>query len=369
MSAVRTVAVLGAGHGGLAAAADLSLRGFDVRLHARNPARLEQIREAGGITIRGIHEAFVSTVRTTTDVAAAVDGADLVMLVVPSVAHAFYARELAAVLTPDSLVFLNPGHTCGGLHFVHELRNAGYADEVRTCEAVTLTYICRLASPAVVDVFAYTRRLAFAAFPGRNIQALHALLQPLFPELEPASSVLETALTNINAVFHPTGMILNTGWIEHTGGDFLFYKEGITEGVGRATAAVDAERMAVAAALATPAVPFLDTFLRAGLTTPAAAASGSIAQACRDSEPNRTIKSPSSLDHRYVTEDVGFGLVPFAALGRLAGVETPVIDGLIALAGAATGVDFWAEGLTLHKMGLGGLSVSGLPGFLQEGRA
>jgi opine dehydrogenase len=365
---VRTVAILGAGHGGLAAAADLTLRGFDVRLHARNPARLEPIRQAGGITIRGIHDAFVPDISTTTDVAEAVNGADLVMLVVPSIAHAFYARKLSAILTPDLPVFLNPGHTCGGLHFVNELRRAGYRDDVQTCEAVTLTYICRLASAATVDVFAYTKRLAFAAFPGRNVEALHAILQPLFPELEPASSVLETALTNINAVFHPTGMILNTGWIEHTGGDFLFYKEGITEGVGRATAAVDAERMAVAAALMTPAVPFLDTFLRAGLTTPEAAGSGSIAQACRESEPNRTIRSPASLDHRYVTEDVGFGLVPFAALGRLAGVKTPVIDGLIALAGAATGTDFWAEGLTLDKMGLAGVSVADLPAFLREGR-
>ena len=38
---VRTVAVLGAGHGGCAAAADLTARGFDVRLHARREATLE----------------------------------------------------------------------------------------------------------------------------------------------------------------------------------------------------------------------------------------------------------------------------------------------------------------------------------------
>ncbi len=67
-----------------------------------------------------------------------------------------------------------------------------------------------------------------------------------------ASSVLETALSNLNAVFHPTGMIMNAGWIEHTGGNFLFYREGITEAVGRVTAAVDAERMAIARALRVP---------------------------------------------------------------------------------------------------------------------
>ena len=368
MTDVRTIAVLGAGHGGLAAAADLTLRGFDVRLHARNAARLAPIREAGGVHIRGIHDAFVPLPMTTTDVAEAVDGADLVMLVVPSVAHEFYAHALAPLVTPDLRIFLNPGHTGGGLHFTQALRAAGYRDDVQTCESVTLTYICRLEAPTVVNAYAYTKRLAFAAFPGRHLTPLHAALRPLYPELEPASSVLETALTNINAVFHPTGMILNAGWIEHTNGDFLFYREGITDSVGRATEAVDAERMAVAAALGIPATPFLDTFLRAGLTTPGAAASGSIAQACRESAANRSIRSPSSLQHRYIHEDVGFGLVPFAALGRLSGVATPVIDGLIALAGAMTGADFWTDGLTLDKMGLAGLDAAALPGFLQEGR-
>ena len=140
--------------------------------------------------------------------------------------------------------------------------------------------------------------------------------------------MLETALSNLNAVFHPQGMIMNAGWIQHTGGDFLFYREGFTDAVGRVTAAVDAERMAVAKALGVPARPFLEVFYEAGLTTKAARDSGDIARACRESEPNKTIKSPPSLDHRYVHEDVGYGLVPMAALGRLAGVATPTIDAL-----------------------------------------
>jgi phytoene dehydrogenase-like protein len=45
---IRTVAVLGAGHGGCAAAADLGRRGFAVRLHTRNAERLEQFRRRGG---------------------------------------------------------------------------------------------------------------------------------------------------------------------------------------------------------------------------------------------------------------------------------------------------------------------------------
>ncbi len=365
---IKNVAVLGSGHGGCAAAADLGLRGFSVRLHARNEERLEPLRKQGGVKISGIHDGLVPVDLVTTKLADAVLDADLIMLVVPSVAHEFYARGLASLLREEQVVFLNPGHTGGGLHFVHELRQAGCSVPVRTCETVTLTYICRLVGEGHVHLYRYTTNLAFAAFPGNAQAELHESLKPVYPEIRQATSVLETALTNINAVFHPTGMIMNAGWIEHTGGDFLFYIDGITESVGRATEAVDRERLAVAKALGVPVVSFLDAFHRAGLTTAEARDSGSISRACHESEANKAIKSPASLKHRYITEDVGYGIVPMAALGELAGVKTPVIDALVTLASAAVGADLRATGLNLARMGLAGLAPAELGQFLLTGR-
>jgi opine dehydrogenase len=366
---IRRIAIMGAGHGGLAAAADLGRRGFDVRLHARREETLAPVREQGGIAVQGVQAGLVPVPVLTTDVAEAMEGADLVMLVVPSVAHDFYARALAPHMRPDLPVFVNPGHTGGGLHFVRSLREAGYADPVRTCESVTLTYICRKTGPASVDIFSYVKNLKFAAFPGRHADELFAAIRPLYPEIALRSSVLETGLTNINAVFHPPGMILNAGWIEATGGGFLFYREGITPAVGRVTEAVDRERLAVARALGVPSVSFLENFFEAGLTTREAAESGDISRACIESEPNRSIRSPPSLDHRYMHEDVGYGLVPFAAFGDLAGVETPTIDALVSLASAMMGIDYAKDGLTLERMGLAGVAPDGLRHFVEEGRA
>jgi opine dehydrogenase len=364
---IREIAILGAGHGGCAAAADLSKRGFSVRLHARNEKRLAPLRRQGGIRVSGIHEGLVPIPVMTTELAEAVRGADLVMLVVPTIAHQTYAQALAPLLTAKQPVFLDPGHTGGGLNFVYELRQAGYAGPVETCETVTLTYICRLTAEAHVTIYRYTTNLAFAAFPGNAQKGLYALIRAVFPEIREASSVLETALMNLNAVFHPTGMLMNSGWVEHTNGEFLFYREGITESVGRVAEAVDRERLAVAAALGIPAIPFVDMFHRAGLTTEDARASGSISRACRESEANQAVKSPPSLRHRYVEEDVGYGLVPLAALGALAGVATPVIHALITLASAALGVDFHKNGLTLERMGLAGLTTAQLKQFVQTG--
>ena len=365
---VKKVAVLGAGHGGCAAAADLTLRGFDVRLQGRNPERLAALRRRGGIDVKGVHNCFVPIKTITSDVTEATAGVDLIMLVIPSVAHESYARALAPLLKPDQPVFLNPGHTGGGLHFCWELKRAGFQDTPLTCESVTLTYITRMEGETCVNIYSYTKRLAFAAFPGKHAARLYDLLKPLYLEIALSTSVLETALTNINAIFHPPGMIMNAGWIERTGGNFLFYAEGVTEAVGNVIKAIDDERLAVARALDIPSVSFLEAFYRAGLTTREAVESGSIARACEESAPNATIRSPSSLDHRYVHEDVGYGLVPFSAFGRLAGVPTPTIDGLVTLASHAVGRDYSSTGLTIEKMGLSNLDKQQLSAFLENGR-
>ncbi len=365
---IRRIAVLGAGHGGFAAAADLTRLGFEVRLQSRNRAKLDQIRERGGIEMHGVYEGFVPVTRLTQSVADAVAGVDLIMLVVPSMAVGDYARELAPLLTPERPVLINPGHTGGGLHFVHALRTAGYSADIKTAETVTLTYICRSTGPASVSLYSYTRNLAFAAFPGRHAENLFALLKPLYPQIELASSVLETALTNINATFHPPGMLMNAGWIEHSHGNFLFYHEGITESVARVIAAVDAERMAVGKALGVPTRSFVEAFYRAGLTTREAMESGDIVRACRESAPNRAVKSPPALQHRYIYEDVGYGLVPMAALARLGGVATPVMDLLIDLANLAIGTDLRQSGPALADMGLAGKAPGDLSRFLFEGK-
>src|SRR5450756_969499 len=117
---LKTIAVLGAGHGGCAAAADLTARSYAVHLHARREATLAPLRAAGGIFARGVQNGLFPIAKMTTDVAEAIRGVDLIMLVVPSSAHAHYAAALAGLIDGTVPIFLNPGHTGGGLHFLNE---------------------------------------------------------------------------------------------------------------------------------------------------------------------------------------------------------------------------------------------------------
>ena len=68
----------------------------------------------------------------------------------------------------------------------------------------------------------------------------------------------------------------------------------------------------------------------------------------------RPIQSPPKLDHRYLHEDVGWGLVPWMHLAAAAGSPAPTITALTHLAGVINGIDYPREGLTLERMGLAG---------------
>jgi opine dehydrogenase len=221
--------------------------------------------------------------------------------------------------------------------------------------------------PARIDINHVTKNLAFAAFPGKYQAELYEAVKPLYPNIIEAKNVLETGFLDLNAVEHPPQILCNAGWVEHTAGDYLFYYEGTTPAVGRVIDALDRERMAVAAAAAVPAKPFVQYFYESGYTTARAAATGSAYAALQESAPNRWIKGPKNLDHRYVHEDVGWGIVPWSELGRMLEVATPVIDALITLASAMNGIDYRREGLTLAKMGLAGKDAAALDRYLYEG--
>jgi opine dehydrogenase len=131
--------------------------------------------------------------------------------------------------------------------------------------------------------------------------------------------------------------------------------------------AVDAERLTIAGYLGLPATPLVDILCRAGFTTPEAARSGRAHDALIAGEPIRMVKAPPSLDHRYLHEDVGWGLVPWTALAATAEVRTPTMDALIHLAGVANGVDYRSVGLSLDRMGLADMAPERITAYARTG--
>lgn len=362
----RVVAVVGAGNVGCALAAHLASRGVEVRLCTRSAARLAPLRASGAITVTGEVTATAAPSLLTTSVADAVAGADVVAVTVPTPALPHYAPALVEVCGAAPLIWLDPGHSGGALYLAAEFARAG-RHPPRLCQLSTASHGSRMTGPATVGVFRLPAA-RLAALPGRRLDECFEEVDELLPgQFSRAESVLELDLMNINAVMHPAQMVGNASWIEATAGAFRIYQEGTGPAVGRMIDAVDAERLALARRLRVPAAPFVDILRRAGFTTPEGARSGRAHDALRAAEPIRAVAAPPSLDHRYLHEDVGWGLVPWRALARATDVSTPTMDALVHLAGVVTEVDHSSVGLTLERMGLVGLSAEQIVEYAREG--
>jgi len=349
------VAVLGAGNGGLASAFDFAQHGHQVSLFnlPEFEANLVAVEEAGGITASGDLEGFAPIRYAGHDAAEAMEGADLVVVVGPA-----YATEpLAAVAGPylggGMAVLICPGSCAGAIAFK---RAAGLELEDARCivgETSTLPYAVRATDPGVIHVYLkLTTGVYLAGLPRAATDRLLDLVAPVWPAVERADSVFQTTLQNGNPVIHPAVTLLNAGLVERTGGDFLFYEEGVTEGVGRLIEAVDGERLAIAAALGVtvlsePALGTRQGYMREeNYSTGYSTAPGF-----------QGIRAQSGLDHRYLTEDVGYSLVFLGDLASRVGVATPAIDALITIASIVLARDFRAEGATtVTTLGLDGFS-------------
>lgn len=349
------VAVLGGGAGGSAAAVELTQRGYRVRLWNRRSATIEPFHERGigfeGVLGSGrLHPELI-----TTHLATALDGVEAVVVSLPALAHGALAVDLAE-LNVQAPIVLNPGHTGGALHFARTFESAD-ADPPPLCELSTLTYVARRQADQVA-VTGRAGRVYAACLPG-GVTALDLALE-MFPGTVPVDDVLATSLANVNLVLHPPGALLGASWVEATGGDFTFYVEGMTPGVARVLGQLDAERRAVAGSFGHQLPDILQEMAGIGTVEPEDATAGDIARAIRRGRANARIAAPDSLDHRYYTEDLGFGLVPFIAFAEIAQVEVPIARALVELGEALVGRPLREKGLNARRLGLEGVDRDGL---------
>jgi hypothetical protein len=78
----------------------------------------------------------------------------------------------------------------------------------------------------------------------------------------------------------------------------------------------------------------------------------------------RGINAPSTLSHRYITEDIPMSLVPLASLGNRFGVSVRGMESIIRLTCIVHRTDYWRRGRTLQRLGIEHLSVSELTRYV-----
>jgi opine dehydrogenase len=141
------------------------------------------------------------------------------------------------------------------------------------------------------------------------------------------------------------------------------YEEGMTPSVVRVIEALDQERLQIGKRLEIDLPTGVDMMVES-----AYGPRGTLWESLNGSAGLTPVKGPPSLENRYVTEDIPYGLVAWASIGDAVGVETPVMDALIALGAVIMGKDCWKEGRNLASMGLENLDLKQIKTYLESGR-
>jgi opine dehydrogenase len=353
------ISVLGAGAGGTATAFDCASHGHEVRLFDFSdfPGNIDAVARQGGIHAEGDISGFAEVVSAGHDLDEALQGADLIFAVGPAYSTEPFGRALAGRLRAGQTVVVTPSSCGGALAFKQAAGLTLEDDSVRVAETSTLHYAVRLAEPGRVRVFLKLKAgNLLAALPGRHTRDILHMIADVYPGMEPAGNVIQTSLQNANPVIHPAVTLANAARIEGTGGDFLFYEEGVTDSVGRLIEAVDRERIAIGAQMGIEVHPDPEMGMRQGYMLEANYGTG-----YRKAPGFLGIGAQPQLDHRYLHEDVGYGLVFMTRLARQVGVATPAMDAIIRLASILMNRDYEGEALrTPETLGIGRLSAKEL---------
>jgi len=356
------VAVLGASHGGFTTAADLALAGHSVRLWGRSAPTLGSLAKDPTIVLAAEGRAGRARLaRATTDLAEAVAGAEVVIAAIPATGHEDLAERLAPHVNERQIILLTPG-TLGSCAMARALARAGATLPFALAESGTLPYLTRRTGPAAVSAPVRAANLPVGVFPASRGKQTFARLADLFPAARPCVDALDAALTNAGPVIHPPLVLLNAGAID--GGRFDVHAAGTTASVRRLIDVVDAERVATRTGWGYPAPHYeLATYYEEPRAAEGLYGAGARAKLLASGLWSEIL----TLEHRYVTEDVAFGLALFESAGRAAGVDTPGVSGLLLTFGALLGRELSGRGRALEHLGLGDFSRREIRGFLDQG--
>lgn len=352
-------AVIGGGHGGQGIAAYLAYFGQKVNLYNRTITKLEKVMEQGYIEMEGCMSGRGYLDIVTDDIEKAIRDVDVIMVALPASAHREIANLLAPHVVSGQYIVLNPGRTGGALEFKNIIRSVSPGKSVCIVEAQTLLFACRVVEDGKVAILSKKNEVKVAALPAIRTKEFLSIINYIIPEFIEAGSVLDTSFNNIGAILHPIPTLLNCGRIESTKGDFKYYIEGITPAVAKIIEEVDNERMQIAYALGAEVIS-----LREWLGYTYDAYGDTLCEALSNVKGYWGIKAPSSMDNRYIFEDVPQSLVPIADMGQYLGIQTPIINSMIHLASIIHEKDYFSLGRKVEDMGLGGLSVEEIRSYV-----
>ncbi len=346
------VAILGGGaHGKMLGALCLS-QNRHVTLFSAYGSELNALRNAGGITIRGdgpvgtyqVDLDSSPSIQTTAELDFAVKSAQVIFLTGPVHKHRTYAMVLAEHLQDGQTLVVAPGRTFAALEVRTLLKVGGCRCDITVVEVQNLPY-WSVTQGNVLNL-SESGACTGAAIPGRRTDILTDL-ENILPNLVPAANMLHSSFADASGIVESVGLMFGESAAVGTGKSLPPGAEPLSEHQNfhsllasprsqSLVSAAFAERRQVASRFGVRNLPDDDQWRQMY-------AGGA----------NKIRFRPHDEQIATVLRNAVTGsLIPLQSAGRLAGVNTPVTDSLITVAGALLGNDVGAAGRRLESWGI-----------------
>ena len=369
---MEKVTIIGGGNGAFAAAADLTIRGSQVTLYElpEFASSLEEVIQRGGIDLEclpsnDLQGGFAKLYKITTDIEEALAESEIVMIIVPTYSMATIARLCAPYLREEQIVALCPANFGGSLYFHKALQEYGNKNKIWIAEFACMMYATRKTSKSSVWIRGYKHNLGVAVFPNRGSQPVFDRLQALYPYITRFHNMIETGLSNMNTTMHTSIMLMSSASIDNGGEGRLFYRECVTSALDNILEKLNEERMNLTR-IPGVLLPTLPQILQRWYGYQGAEGE-TVSELLHSLPIFAKSPLPETLDHRYLTEDVPYGLIPIAEFMEDYGFDHTMHTALATVLCGVCGRDFYQEARTLEQLGIKGMSLERLLEYLETG--
>jgi opine dehydrogenase len=276
-----------------------------------------------------------------------VAASDVIVLCVRGNGYKSVMEALAPHLNTKHLVIVSSHCSLGALYLSRLLASRNMVVPILALPTTVLT-----GSMNDGDVYVKTLRseVDVAAVPSAALPAGLSVLRDLFGDVfVEGQDLLTIALSNLNPQLHMAGAVLNYTRMER--GERWDVFGGITPSVGRLIGRLDDERLAIASAFGVRVRTAREHYLKSFSGLPSAGRIHEFAEAIAAQRPTGT-PGPTTLESRWLTEDLPFGIATTIELGKLTGVATPLHEAGLEILSAAAGRDYRRENDILPALGL-----------------
>lgn len=346
------ITVLGGGGTGLMMAADLSLKGhevtlFEVEEHAEN---LRNVKERGYIEITGnAVNGKAQIAHLTMNMEEAMKEPEYILVGAMAQRQEEFMDFMIPYLKDGQVVCFSAGN-CASIILKKKIGER----DILVGEMQGNIYPCRmLPDGKLISAFPYKEK-GMSAFPAKDNDVYIKKMSEIYP-CHAVKNVFEAVLNSPNTSIHLAGSLLGTAKLESME-DFRLYRDGITPSVVELIRAVEEEKAKIMEKMGYEmgrAVGQMEALLKY--------------EEHPEMEIFRGLEGPTSVHHRYITEDAWVGNSLLISLAEMLHEEVPLNKGLVAIASALNKTEFYQTGRTLSYFGLDKMNPEEINKYLETG--